>query len=101
MKCWEFKKCGREKGGLKVNEFGICPAYPNHGIHCAKIKNTLCGNKVQESHATKLMYCMRCDFYNSPNYDKSYTGFNISTINGKNLPRVKLGVLPDIDEKIK
>ena len=24
--CWEFKKCGREQGGIKSAEFGVCPA---------------------------------------------------------------------------
>jgi hypothetical protein len=24
--CWEFKNCGRESGGAKVDELGICPA---------------------------------------------------------------------------
>lgn len=24
--CWEFKKCGREPGGAKASELGVCPA---------------------------------------------------------------------------
>jgi hypothetical protein len=24
--CWEFKNCGREIGGIKVKEMGVCPA---------------------------------------------------------------------------
>ena len=24
MNYWEFKKCGREKGGARAKEFGIC-----------------------------------------------------------------------------
>jgi len=27
MNCWEFKKCGREKGGAKAKELGLWPAY--------------------------------------------------------------------------
>ncbi len=74
MNCWEFKKCGREGGGGKVKELGVCPAYPNHGTHCARITGTLCGGKVQGFFAMKLANCMECEFYKSPNYDRSFKG---------------------------
>jgi len=74
MNCWEFKKCGREKGGSKANELGVCPAYPDHGTHCAWIAGTLCGGKVQGSFAQKVSSCMKCDFYLSPHYDETYKG---------------------------
>ena len=74
MNCWEFKKCGREAGGPKEKELGRCPAYPNHGKHCARIAGTLCGGKVQASFATKLVNCMNCDYYNTAHYDRSYKG---------------------------
>jgi hypothetical protein len=72
MKCWEFKKCGREAGGAKVKELGVCPAYPNDGSRCAHIAGTLCGGKVQGSFAMKVANCMKCDFYLSENYDKTH-----------------------------
>jgi hypothetical protein len=31
LNCWEFKKCGREAGGAKAADSGVCPAYPHHG----------------------------------------------------------------------
>ena len=68
MNCWEFKKCGRQAGGLKARELGVCPAYPNNGTNCARLAGTLCGGKVQGSFAAKLVGCMACDFYKSPNY---------------------------------
>ena len=74
MNCWEFKKCGREGGGTKADELGVCPAYPDHGQHCARIAGTLCGGKVQGEHAAKLASCMQCEFYQSDHYDRSYTG---------------------------
>lgn len=70
MNCWEFKKCGREKGGAKASELGVCPAYPDHGQTCARIAGTFCGGEVQGSFATKLHNCMKCDFYNSEHYIK-------------------------------
>jgi len=72
--CWEHKKCGREPGGPKSAELGVCPAATdptyhntnsgkNAGRHCWKIAGTLCGGQVQGSHAAKLMNCVRCDFF--------------------------------------
>lgn len=74
MNCWEFKKCGREKGEVKSSEFGVCPAYPKSGKHCARIAGTLCSNSVQGSFAAKLSNCMKCEFYNSIYYNRSYRG---------------------------
>ncbi|MGD0283853.1 MAG: two-CW domain-containing protein, partial [Dissulfurispiraceae bacterium] len=31
MNCWEFKKCGREMGGVNIEQLGVCPAYPHGG----------------------------------------------------------------------
>lgn len=72
MNCWEFKNCGREKGGSNENQFGFCPAYPSYGKHCARIAGTMCEGEVQGSFATKLANCLKCDFYQSNHYDKSY-----------------------------
>lgn len=71
MNCWEFKKCGREKGGAKVGELGVCPAYPQDGRRCAHIAGTLCGGKVSGSVAMKLQDCLQCEFLKSPHYDRS------------------------------
>jgi len=71
MNCWELKKCGRQAGGLKAKELGVCPAYPDHGTTCAHIAGTLCGGQVQGSFASKLVNCMKCDFYKSGNYDRN------------------------------
>ncbi len=70
MNCWEFKKCGRERGGTKANELGVCPAWPDDGARCARVAGTLCGGEVQGTFAQKLANCMNCEFYQSPNYKK-------------------------------
>lgn len=72
MNCWEFKKCGREQGGVNAVELGVCPAWPDKGQKCARVAGTLCGGQVQGTFATKLGNCMSCDFYLSEDYDKSY-----------------------------
>ena len=74
MNCWEFKKCGRELGGVNVEKLGACPAYPDHGRHCARVAGTLCGGDIQGSFAQKLPNCMHCDFYKSPHYERDYKG---------------------------
>ncbi len=66
--CWEFKKCGREQGGAKSKELGVCPVYPNHGRRCAQVAGSLCGGTVQGTFAKKLFCCSQCDFYTSMNY---------------------------------
>ena len=71
MNCWEFKKCGREAGGLKANELGVCPAFPNSGSKCARVVGTLCGGVVQGTFASKLSNCMKCEFYQSPSYRRA------------------------------
>ena len=73
--CWEYKKCGREPGGSKVEELGVCPVAVEentHGINngknagrtCWAVTGTFCGGKVQGTFAAKLSNCMHCDFYN-------------------------------------
>ncbi len=61
--CWELKKCGREKGGTKVVEMGVCPASPGHGRDCWMVAGTFCGGKVQGTFAQKRGTCMTCEWY--------------------------------------
>ena len=68
LPCWEFKKCGREKGGPKEKEMGICPAWPDHGFSCAGVTGTFCGGQVQETFAKKIGNCAKCDFFKSASY---------------------------------
>jgi hypothetical protein len=74
LNCWEAKKCGRQPGGAKVTEAGVCPATTetkvdginsgkNGGRSCWAITGTLCGGKVQGTFATKLGNCKECAFY--------------------------------------
>lgn len=72
--CWEAKNCGRQPGGEKADELGVCPAATKldaHGLNsginggriCWTLGGTLCGGEVQGSFAAKLGSCMKCDFY--------------------------------------
>ncbi len=72
--CWQHKHCGREPGGNRVAELGICPAAVEgrlDGTHggvaagraCWVVAGTFCGGKVQGSFAQKVTNCLQCEFY--------------------------------------
>jgi len=72
--CWEFQKCGREPGGSKADELGLCPAavasaldQTNHGKNagriCWAVTGTLCKGTVQGTFARKFKNCLICPFY--------------------------------------
>jgi hypothetical protein len=65
MNCWEFKRCGYEK---------ICPAYPDNGRTCARVRGTVCCDSRLNTFLKKLAKCMRCSFYKSEHYDRTYKG---------------------------
>ncbi len=76
VNCWEHKQCGRQPGGRKSQELGICPVAVDrdfHGAHggtnagraCWLVAGSLCGGKVQGTYAQKLSDCWRCDFFNT------------------------------------
>jgi len=74
LNCWEFKKCGRQPGGPREAELGVCKAAvesrtngvnngSNGGRACWALAGTLCGGQLQGSFASKLGNCLTCDFY--------------------------------------
>jgi hypothetical protein len=74
LNCWEYKKCGRQPGGDKEKELGICPASidkrldgihegKNSGRACWIVSGTYCKGQVQGTFAQKFKNCQECDFY--------------------------------------
>ncbi len=74
LNCWDMKQCGREPGGSKVHELGVCKAATdptfngvcggeNGGRYCWKVPGTFCAGKVQGSAASKMSNCLKCNFY--------------------------------------
>ncbi len=72
--CWEAKNCGREPGGSKVGEMGICPTAiekrldgvhsgKNGGRACWVVSGTYCKGEIQGAFNKKYAGCMICDFY--------------------------------------
>lgn len=76
LNCWEFKKCGREPWGAKVDELGVCLTATyiefnglnggkNGGRVCWAIPGTLCNANAAGTFEEKQRTCMSCDFYKS------------------------------------
>lgn len=72
--CWDFMQCGRQPGGAREKELGICPACTDAasdgtnggrkaGRACWMIAGTLCGGVVQGSFALKSVSCFACEFF--------------------------------------
>jgi hypothetical protein len=71
LNCWEFKKCGREPGGAKAEELGVCPAAVDdkyHGVNkgknsgrvCWLVPGTLCDIKMKGKRLKKQWECSQC-----------------------------------------
>jgi hypothetical protein len=99
--CWEFKQCGREPGGKKAEELGVCPASTdgrldsvhggkNAGRACWVLAGTLCGGKPQGTYANKYKSCQLCDFYHKVK-DEEKMDFQLSIVL---LRRLQTGLVP-------
>ena len=89
LNCWEHKKCGRQPGGSRAAELGICPVTThrdltgahggtNAGRACWAVAGSLCGGKIQGTYAQKLSNCWRCDFMNKVKQEEEPTPFGFS-----------------------
>jgi hypothetical protein len=74
LNCWEYFHCGREAGGERVDELGVCPAAShrasdglNRGVNagraCWRIAGTFCFDEIQGSFAQKAASCLGCEFF--------------------------------------
>ena len=90
LNCWQFKNCGREKGGILAEHLGVCPVAKsmkhdgtNGGIAagrvCWRIINTddlnaapgFCKNKA----------CHNCEFYRRVLYEEEEnTSFKFASV---------------------
>jgi len=88
MNCWEIKKCGREQGGSKSRELGVCPAATetscsginsgkNAGRICWAIAGTFCGGKVQGDFAQKSVSCMSCEVFKQVKSEEGAENFTL------------------------
>jgi hypothetical protein len=72
--CWEVMGCGREPGGRKAGQLGVCPAATDErlgGLHggknagraCWVVAGTFCEGTVQGTFAQKYQDCRLCSFF--------------------------------------
>ncbi len=86
--CWEFFHCGREEGGAKVNEYGVCPAAVDreaHGLNngvnggriCWAIAGSLCDGEAQGIHVKEFGTCSDCSFYKKVKAEEGFLEYRI------------------------
>jgi len=74
LNCWEFKKCGRQPGGIHEHDLGRCCATMEErldGVHdgvtagraCWVVAGTSCTGEPQGIFARKINKCETCDFF--------------------------------------
>lgn len=74
LDCWEYKECGRQPGGERVSELGVCAAagesrLDGHndgtmgGRSCWVVPGTLCSGVACSSFDEKYPHCRKCDFF--------------------------------------
>lgn len=74
VNCWEFMGCGREPGGQRVAEMGVCPAAiesrldgvlggSNGGRCCWIVAGTFCRGEIQGTFARRYATCKECEFF--------------------------------------
>lgn len=79
--CWEITKCGREPGGEKVKEQGVCIASTKegaNGVHegenagrcCWAIAGTSCNGNTSDTYAGHLKDCLMCEFYRQVQHEE-------------------------------
>ena len=97
INCWEYKKCGREEGGSKTSELGVCVAAAeiradgfnegqNGGRACWALAGTFCGGQVQGVFAEKLINCLECEFFKQVRHEEKknyFPSYKITKLLGK------------------
>jgi len=88
INCWEFMDCGREPGGKRSAELGVCPAAEstafnglykgkNAGRACWLVAGTFCNSRIQGSFAKKRTSCKGCRFYQQIHGEEGTTGLDL------------------------
>jgi len=80
LNCWEIKKCGRHKGGKKIDELGECiVSREEMGHSCWAVGGTLCGGTIQGTTAKKIGFCTSCEVYEIYNRSRGELGRLVKT----------------------
>ena len=82
LDCWEAMQCGREPGGDRVAEMGVCPAAlerrldgvlggTNAGRCCWLVAGTFCKGEPAGTFAKRLSTCRDCEFFERVHAEES------------------------------
>ncbi len=80
LNCWEFKNCGREKGGLLADTLGECPvatSMKHDGMNEGKAGGRVCWMVAAKDIGGRLPIscrggsCHQCDFYRRVNHEQA------------------------------
>ncbi len=99
--CWDYMKCGREPGGEKVADLGVCPAAIdqtfngfnlgiNSGRLCWLVAGTFCQGEVQGRFAEKRVSCRECEFYKQVQDEEGSTELHTGSMNISALTNIGL-----------
>jgi hypothetical protein len=81
IKCWEIKKCERQKGGMKLYQLYECIASKYEmGHSCWAIAGPLCSGKIEGTFAQKVNFCTSCKVYHLYNHSRGKPGRLVQTM---------------------
>ncbi len=91
LNCWQIQKCGREPGGERVEELGVCPASidsasdgvnggQNGGRLCWIIAGTFSNHEVCGEYAKHISTCTSCEVFKRVKKEEGEE-FSISNLN--------------------
>ncbi len=86
--CWEFFQCGREPGGSRASELGVCLTPldreadglnngKNGGRICWAIAGTYCDGEPQGTFVRKQVGCFECEFYKKVKAEEGFLEYRI------------------------
>ncbi len=123
LNCWEIQKCGRELGGERVEELGVCPASidtssdgvnggQNGGRLCWIVAGTLSDHEVCGEYAKNMDSCTSCEVFQRVKEEEGRE-FSIANLNRRssvqlinklrlyNYARFELQESADSDDQLK
>ncbi|MDD5427437.1 MAG: hypothetical protein PHN52_13250 [candidate division Zixibacteria bacterium] len=100
LNCWQFKNCGREKGGLLADVLGVCPVATamkqdgtNGGIAAGRVCWQVCDSAYRNDPAvfSRKKACYNCEFYRRVLYEEEEkTCYKFTSIEKKTLKEEKI-----------
>ncbi len=77
INCWEFFNCGREPGGLRAEELGVCPVaidLSKDGINEGRAAGRCCWETTDGNnhHVSQSASCASCAFRKRVSFERAH-----------------------------